>query len=99
MKVPHKIACNYWESDLHKIEIKTTHPGETTIYWAVLRIYSPKFGTWSEHNISPYPFRSEAAAKRFIKVFVQGFNLRHNLSSHFELAGWPDLIEAAEPQC
>lgn len=99
MKVPHKISNNYWASDLHQVDIKVTSAGERSLYWAVLRVYSPRFEVWSESHLSNVPFRTRSAAKRFINIFVQGFNLRHNMSNYLQQSGWPEYMEASEPLC
>lgn len=99
MKVPHKISNNDWASDLHQFDVKVTSAGERSLYWAVLRVYSPKFEVWSERHLSNIPFRTRSAAKRFINIFVQGFNLRHNMSNYLQQSGWPEYMEASEPLC
>lgn len=99
MKVPHNIPNHYWASALHRIDIKASHVGEKTLYWAVLKVYSPKFDVWSESHLSNVPFRTRSAAKRFINIFVQGFNLRHNMSNYLEQSGWPEYMEVYESLC
>lgn len=87
-----KIQIDSLASKTHEFTIKETSAG----YFPFLKIYSPKFDHWSEIHLRNYPFRSKSACQRFLQVYAQGFNLRHNLAEWLKQGGWNESNEGLE---
>jgi len=85
-----KIPIRNLASKTHEFIIKETNAG----YFPFLRVYSPAFDDWSEVHLRDYPFRSKSACQRFLQVYAQGFNLRHNLAEYLKRGGWNEADES-----